>query len=62
MLGYVPAAWQGARVVFIPKPGKCGYTSLKDCRPISLTSFLLKTSERLIDLKVIHLTPKFNQF
>ena len=49
MLGHVPAAWQGARMVFIPTPGKSGYTTSKDFRSISLTSFLLKTSVRLVD-------------
>lgn len=49
MLGHVPAAWQGTRVVFIPKTGRSGYTSHKDFRPISLTSFMLKTAERIVD-------------
>ena len=48
-VGHVPEAWRGTRVVFIPKAGKNGYTSPKDFRPISLTSFLLKTVERLVD-------------
>ena len=56
MLGHVLAAWQGARVVFIPKPGKSGYTSSKDFRHISSTSFLLKTSERLVDRYVRDIT------
>jgi hypothetical protein len=42
--GYVPTAWRQVKVVFIPKPGRP-----KDYRPISLTSFLLKTIERLVD-------------
>ena len=36
-------------MVFILKAGKNGYTSPKNFRPISLTSFLLKTVERLVD-------------
>ncbi|XP_043481640.1 uncharacterized protein LOC122510802 [Leptopilina heterotoma] len=48
-LGYVPIAWRGTKVVFIPKAGKNGYTSPKDFRPISLTSFILKLVERLVD-------------
>ncbi|XP_020285272.1 uncharacterized protein LOC109855434 [Pseudomyrmex gracilis] len=44
-----PRAWSGTRVIFIPKPGRNGYISTKDFRPISLTSFVLKTLERLID-------------
>jgi ribonuclease HI len=47
--GYIPKPWRLARVVFIPKPGKPSYDQAKAFRPISLTSFLLKTVERLID-------------
>jgi hypothetical protein len=36
-------------VVFIPKPSKGTYSGPRDYRPISLTSFLLKTMERLVD-------------
>ena len=35
--------------MFIPKPGRNSYCGPKDFRPISLTSFLLKTLERLVD-------------
>lgn len=45
---YVPRAWREVRVVFIPKPGREDYSAAKAYRPISLTSFLLKTLERLI--------------
>ena len=48
VLGYVPIAWQCMRVVFPPKPGKSDYTLAKSYRPLSLTSFLLKTLERLV--------------
>ena len=37
------------KVIFIPKPGKTDYTDAKSFQPISLTSFLLKTLERLYD-------------
>jgi hypothetical protein len=47
--GYVPPAWCQVKVVFIPKPGRDSYGRPKDYRPISLTSFLLKTMERLVD-------------
>jgi len=47
--GYVPALWHQAKVVFIPKPGRSSYCGPRDFRPISLTSFLLKTMERLVD-------------
>lgn len=48
-LRYVPKPWQEVKVIFIPKPGKKDYTSPKSFRPISLSSFLLKGLERLID-------------
>jgi len=35
--------------VFIPKPSSSSYCGPSDFRPISLTSFLLKTMERLLD-------------
>jgi hypothetical protein len=47
--GYVPVLWRQAKVVFIPKPGRSSYCGPRDFRPISLTSFLLKTMERLVD-------------
>lgn len=48
-LGYVPTSWRVGRVVFIPKPGRDTYAKAKSFRPISLTSFLMKTLEKLID-------------
>lgn len=48
-LGYVPIGWRKVKVVFIPKPGRDTYAQAKSFRPISLTSFLLKTLEKLID-------------
>jgi len=47
--GYVPVSWHQVKVVFIPKPGRSYYYGPRDFRPISLTSFLLKTMERLVD-------------
>jgi hypothetical protein len=47
--GYVPKAWQKVRVIFIPKPGLSSCELAKSFRPISLTSFLLKT---MVDLHV----------
>ena len=49
-LGYIPKQWREVRVVFIPKAGKTSHTTPKDFRPISLSSFLLKTLERLVNL------------
>ncbi|XP_051172235.1 uncharacterized protein LOC127288673 [Leptopilina boulardi] len=48
-LGYTPEAWKMTRVVFIPKAGRASNTAAKDFRPISLTSFILKRLEKLID-------------
>ncbi|GJQ65462.1 hypothetical protein Trydic_g7567 [Trypoxylus dichotomus] len=47
--GHLPSSWREARKVFIPKQGKTSYTEAKSHRPISLTSFLLKTLEKIID-------------
>jgi len=46
--GYIPKDWRKSRTVFIPKPGKSDYSIPKSFRPISLTSFLFKTMERLV--------------
>ncbi|XP_067216927.1 uncharacterized protein [Linepithema humile] len=48
-MSYTPSAWKLVRVVFIPKVRRTSYTKAKDFRPISLTSFLLKTLEKLVD-------------
>jgi hypothetical protein len=47
--GYVPAIWSQVKVVFTLKPSKNSYSGPTDFRPISLTSFLLKTMVRLVD-------------
>jgi hypothetical protein len=47
--GYIPMAWRQTRVTFIPKPGKASYTEAKAYRPTSLSSFLIKTMEKLVD-------------
>ena len=41
--------WHQVKVVFIPEPGINSYCGSRDFRPIILTSFLLKTMERLVD-------------
>ena len=48
-LGYIPTLWRQVKVVFIQKAGKACPSTAKDYRPISLSSFLLKTMERLVD-------------
>jgi hypothetical protein len=47
--GNIPVEWRAVRVIFIPKPGRDPYEMAKSFRPISLTSFFLKTMERLVD-------------
>ena len=47
---YTATAWRVARVTFLLKPGKSDYTGPKSFRPISLTSFLLKGLEKLVDI------------
>ncbi|XP_043661532.1 uncharacterized protein LOC122625503 [Drosophila teissieri] len=50
--GYIPIQWRTSRIVFLPKGGKCSHMSPKDYRLISLTSFLLKTLEKLLDIYI----------
>jgi len=50
--GELPTAWQETKVDFIPKAGKATHPTAKDLRPISLTSFLLKSCERMISLHI----------
>jgi hypothetical protein len=42
-------AWRQVKVTFIPKPGKPDYTEAKAYHPISLSSFLLKMMEKIVD-------------
>jgi ribonuclease HI len=46
--GTLPVGWRESRAIFIPKPGKASYMEPKAFRPICLTSFVLKTLERVI--------------
>lgn len=46
VLGYIPNSWRCVKVVFIPQLN-ISNDSFKAFRPIILTSFLLKTEERL---------------
>jgi hypothetical protein len=47
--GSVPAMWCQVKVVFTSQPGRSSYTGPRELRPISFTSFLLTTMERLVD-------------
>ena len=51
-LNYIPTGWRKALVTFIPKPDKADMNSHKSYRPITLSSFLLKTMERLLDFYI----------
>ena len=48
---YIPEGWRKVNVVFLPKPGKTG-DNAKSYRPISLSSFILKTMEKMLDLHI----------
>ncbi len=52
-IGKVPRLWREMRVVFIPKAGKSDYALAKAYRPITLSNFLLKGLERLIQWFII---------
>jgi hypothetical protein len=47
--GYTPKAWRQTKVTFTPKPGKASYTEGKAYHVISLSSFSLKTMQKLVD-------------
>jgi hypothetical protein len=47
--GCDPPLWGQVKVVFIPKPCSNSFSGPRDFRPISLTFFLLKTMEGLVD-------------
>lgn len=55
--GYIPKSWRDITVKFIPKVGRASYEEAKSFRPISLTSFLLKCLERIVDhhIRDVHL-------
>lgn len=55
--GYVPLSWRKVKIVFIPKAGTANHCLAKDYRPISLSSFLLKVMETIIDS---HISSFFN--
>ena len=47
--GYIPLELRKSRVVFIPKPLKNYYGEAGSFRPISLTQYLFKTMERVVE-------------
>ncbi len=44
----MPQKWRHSKVVFILKPGKEDYTKAKSFYPITLTSFIFKTLQRVV--------------
>ena len=51
-------------MIFLPKPGKATYASPKSFRPITLSSFLMKVLERIIQWELLEILPDSleNQF
>jgi ribonuclease HI len=49
VLKYIPVKWRYAKAIFIPKAGKSDYFDPKSFRTISLSSFLFKGLEKLMD-------------
>ncbi len=47
-MGHIPEPWRDVSVVLIPKPGR-EPSLVKSYQSISLSSFMLKTLERLMD-------------
>lgn len=56
--GHIPNVWKSVRVTFIPKAGKVSHTTPKDYRPISLSSFFLKTMERILEIHIRQCIPR----
>ena len=48
LTGYAPSTWRAMKVIFLPKAGKDDYGKAKSYRPITLSNFLLKCLERII--------------
>ena len=57
--GKIPECWKEATVTPIPKPGKDS-KHLSNYRPISLTSYLCKTMERMINTRLVWFLEKNN--
>ena len=52
ILSYIPESWKKVRVIFIPKGGGKAPDDPKSYRPINLSSFMLKTMEKLVDYHI----------
>ncbi len=51
--GYTPTLWRTMKVVFLAKPGKSDYSVPKAYRPITLSSFVLKGLERVVQWYIL---------
>jgi len=51
-INHIPSRWLDVKVIFIPKAGQLSHITPKDFRPISISSFLVKTLERLVDTHI----------
>ena len=58
--GAVPEQWKPAHVKFLQKRGKKSYHDASSCRPISLTSYLCKSLERIINHRLYGFCEHFN--
>ncbi len=62
--GRLPTWWKRMKVVFLPKAGKEDYAVAKSYRPITLSNFVLKGLERIIQWFILEYTitkPLLNQ-
>ena len=59
--GYIPIEFRKSKVVFIPKPLKNYYGEAGSFRPISLTHFLFKTMESVIEWSLCEHADKMGQ-
>ncbi|GFO13725.1 RNA-directed DNA polymerase from mobile element jockey [Plakobranchus ocellatus] len=57
--GGIPPSWRKASVVPIPKPGK-DPSDPSNYRPIALTSCLVKTPERILNDRLVHVLESRN--
>lgn len=51
ILCFKPSLWEEVAVTYVPKSGRPSHTLPRYYKLISLSSFLMKTLERLLDLK-----------
>ena len=59
--GYIPVEFRKSKVVFIPKPLKDDYGEAGSFRPISLTQFLFKSMECVIEWSLSEHADKIGQ-